>query len=1003
MNFNHDSGSISSILTIDTAVAPPLGGSNTLQVVGTGGIVFPAGTTAQQPTGVPAGTQRWNTTISKMEVFNGTIWTSDSGGSVTSIAVDTTLTNIGTAETPNYVLSVNGGGTATITTDGTFTLDLAGELKNFANISASADGAVVRLTDGTYVSRDFVAASGSAILIENGDGLLGNPTFSLDPLLEAVADITNTGFLYVDGNLDTARVKTFASAGDITISDSGDVITIGYTASGALAGLDAVSGNGIIVQTAEDTYTNRSIEGTADNIVVTNGDAVAGNPTINLAAVTQAATGNFVKVTLDGFGRVTGNTAVTTADITSLVDSTYINAAGDMMTGNLAMGNNVITGVGAPVGGTDATNKNYVDALVSGLSWKQAVKAASTDNIDLATGGLLTLDNVTLQAGDRVLVKNQTLPAENGIYIVAAGAWLRSTDMDDAAEFSSATVYVQQGQTQSDSGWTQTAEVVALGTDAVTWNQFTGAGTFVAGVGLDLTGNTFNVNLGAGIAQLPSDEVGVDIRTNSALFLTVDGDTVSTATGAQLALRTGTGISQDSANGLYIAAGDIDNTLLTNSTITVTGTAGSDAVALGESLAVIGGSTPISTAVDSATNTLTISVADATTATKGLASFAAADFAVTSGEVTVVAKGIDSLTDVDTTTVAPTTGQLLSWNGTNWVPTSNITVVELAELTDISLTNLADDQFLQYNSTSGKWENVNLSIQSSDAGLASLVGLTTMGIVVQADPSGDLFETRTLVAGTGISITNANGVDGDITIDNTGVTSVGLALPSIFTVSNSPVTTTGDLTATLATQAANLVFAGPASTPDAAPTFRSLVYADLPIKLYVENRSSEVAPTATGANAIALGSAATASRIGELAHASGQFAASGDAQSIELVLRNTTTDATVTDLFLDGASARAVLDDNSALTFTVQIIGTTAGGTEIGGYRFDGVMKRGTGAASVAFSGTPSKNILGENVAAWDAAVVADTTNGALAVRVTGEAAKTIRWVATVRATQVKF
>jgi len=61
-----------------------------------------------------------------------------------------------------------------------------------------------------------------------------------------------------------------------------------------------------------------------------------------------------------------------------------------------------------------------------------------------------------------------------------------------------------------------------------------------------------------------------------------------------------------------------------------------------------------------------------------------------------------------------------------------------------------------------------------------------------------------------------------------GVTSVGLSLPNIFTVSNSPVTTTGTLTGSLATQAANMVWAGPTTGADAAPTFRALVAADLP-------------------------------------------------------------------------------------------------------------------------------------------------------------------------------
>lgn len=59
------------------------------------------------------------------------------------------------------------------------------------------------------------------------------------------------------------------------------------------------------------------------------------------------------------------------------------------------------------------------------------------------------------------------------------------------------------------------------------------------------------------------------------------------------------------------------------------------------------------------------------------------------------------------------------------------------------------------------------------------------------------------------------------------VTSVGLSLPNIFTVSNSPVTTAGTLTATLASQTANQVFVAPNGS-NGSPTFRSLVAADIP-------------------------------------------------------------------------------------------------------------------------------------------------------------------------------
>jgi hypothetical protein len=85
-------------------------------------------------------------------------------------------------------------------------------------------------------------------------------------------------------------------------------------------------------------------------------------------------------------------------------------------------------------------------------------------------------------------------------------------------------------------------------------------------------------------------------------------------------------------------------------------------------------------------------------------------------------------------------------------------------------------------------------------------------------------------ATTGFVLFNNAGKVGCESVGGTGtVTSVGLVLPSsILTVSGSPVTTSGNLTAVLATQVANSIWAGPTTGSAATPTFRSLVGADLP-------------------------------------------------------------------------------------------------------------------------------------------------------------------------------
>jgi phage-related tail fiber protein len=77
-----------------------------------------------------------------------------------------------------------------------------------------------------------------------------------------------------------------------------------------------------------------------------------------------------------------------------------------------------------------------------------------------------------------------------------------------------------------------------------------------------------------------------------------------------------------------------------------------------------------------------------------------------------------------------------------------------------------------------------------------------------------------------------------------GVSSVALSLPNVFTVSGSPVTTTGTLSATLATQTANYVWAGPTTGSAASPTFRALVAGDIPT--LTAAKISDFATTAQG-------------------------------------------------------------------------------------------------------------------------------------------------------------
>lgn len=141
----------------------------------------------------------------------------------------------------------------------------------------------------------------------------------------------------------------------------------------------------------------------------------------------------------------------------------------------------------------DAVSKQQLDAAIQGVDVKEGVVAAST--INLVLSGTQTVDTIALIAGDRVLVKNQTSQTENGVYVVAAGAWSRATDADTAAELQGALVVVAQGS-QANTGWYQITDTITLGVSNIVFNQFFGAGTYAAdGNGIELTGSTFSLEL----------------------------------------------------------------------------------------------------------------------------------------------------------------------------------------------------------------------------------------------------------------------------------------------------------------------------------------------------------------------------------------------------------------------------------------------------------------------------------------------------------------------------
>ena len=514
----------------------------------------------------------------------------------------------------DYVILSKASDTVNVSPVKTKLDDIVKSLNIVSNITSN--GMVTRTADDTYASRAIATVltqDYQGLNVTNADGVAGNPTIGLD-----ILSLPN-----VDG-----------------IMAAGSQFVFHRTAGGG--------GNKRI-----------SIESLRDNILHTTAGGGVAVDDLSDATITTLTDNDFFIYDSGATEWVNTNVAdtLTILDVYTKAeaDTNFVDVTGDTMTGDLAMGTNLITGLGAPVSANDAANKSYVDALTAGLTWKNSAIVASTANIDLATGTLLTVDGVLLVAGDRVVVKDQTVTADNGVYIAAVGAWARATDFDEISpidEINSAAIFVQQGSTTADTGWTVTTNVDTLGTDSLVFTQFTGASGVGDGVGLSKSGNTLNINMGAGVVALPGDEVGIDLYTDGGLILTdslngsasvltaaklqvlLDGSTLSmSATGVKVAASgvtsnelatsvAGAGIvggagvplavNTNGASGITISGDEvilatIPNTSLQNGGINLAADSGSAEVCgLGETLTILGDGNIETTT--SAVNTITLTI-----------------------------------------------------------------------------------------------------------------------------------------------------------------------------------------------------------------------------------------------------------------------------------------------------------------------------------------------------------------------------------------------------------
>lgn len=541
--------------------------SLTLTTTGTSGAATLVGTTLNIPVYSSGGATTPGGLNTQLQYNNNGVF-----GGITGAVTDGTAVSLTAAHLLNPTINGAGAGLATLVYPNTAsnatitvpattgTLALTSQLTSGTVTSvASADGSITVTNPTTTVDLAVVKApiwTTARLLAGNSVNGSANVAFANKFIVQGTTDTGLSGAQFL-GALTTGIVKNTTTTGILSIAVAADFPTLNQNTTGSAATLT----------------TPRAINGV-------NFDGSA-------AITVTAAAGTLTGTTL--------NSTVVTSSLTSLGSSASLPGSPTTTTQSPADNS------------TKVATTAYVDNAVLGQNYKEATLVATTANlVGVYLSGVFTytatgtdnIDGVNLALGNRVLVKNQTTTFQNGWYVVTtagaigvAGVLTRSTDANTSGEFKTGdTSFVISGTVNASTTWAYTGvDSPTLGTDAITYVQVAGLGSYVAGNGLTLTGNSFSID-----TSITVDKTTVQTLTNKSIVAT---QLTGTLQAGQFPALTGDITTTAGALATTLATVNSNVGSFTNASITVNGK--------GLITAASNGTAPV-TSVTGTTNRITV-------------------------------------------------------------------------------------------------------------------------------------------------------------------------------------------------------------------------------------------------------------------------------------------------------------------------------------------------------------------------------------------------------------